>query len=64
VGYYFEDSDIAEGVNQLRRACLTHDENLERYRARSRAEMDRLSPNNPSNAAAYVRRLIALKSRP
>ncbi|CCJ06870.1 DUF2827 domain-containing protein [Methylocystis sp. SC2] len=62
VGYYFEDCDITEGVNQLRRACLTHDENLERYRARARAEMDRLSPHNPANAAAYVRRLIALKS--
>ena len=62
VGYYFAGCDIAEGVNQLRRACLYHDEDLEGYRARSRAEMDRLSPNNPSNITAYVRRLIALKS--
>lgn len=63
VGYYFENCDIAEGVDQLRRACLTHDEGLERYRARARAEMDRLSPNNPINITAYVRRLIALKNR-
>ena len=63
VGYYFDDCDIAAGVNQLRYACLTHDDNLEYYRARSRAEMDRLSPNNPINITAYIRKLIALRGR-
>lgn len=62
VGYYFKDCDIAEGVNQLRRVCLTHDEDLEHYRARSRAELDRLSPNHLSNITAYIRKLVALTS--
>jgi hypothetical protein len=60
VGYYYEGHDIAAGVQALVRALDGHDDDLPAYRARSRAAIAALSPDDPGNRQAYAGRLLAL----
>jgi hypothetical protein len=60
VGYYYPDFDCQEGGRQLLRAALTHDDNLDAYRASSKSLIDRLHPLAPENVRAYAHLLLAL----
>ncbi|HEY2751637.1 MAG TPA: DUF2827 family protein [Phenylobacterium sp.] len=59
-GYYYPDSDVPAGVEQLRLAIADHDHNLDSYAARAAAKIASLSPDNRVNRDAYARRLLAL----
>ena len=60
VGYFYPDSDVAEGARQLIQAARFHDEAHADYRARARAFTARLCPTHESNRTTYSRRLLAL----
>lgn len=60
VGYYYPDTDLAEGARQVLRAWREHDASLDDYRARAQRVMESLHPNRRSNRDAYARRLLGL----
>ncbi len=62
VGYFYPDSDIEAGGEQVLNAWAHHDENLETYKRDSRAFLDSLDPVAPANLDAYARRLLHLEA--
>ncbi len=58
-GYYYPEFDSATGGRVLHQAWREHDANLDAYRARSAALLQRVSIDNPANLDAYVERLFA-----
>lgn len=60
VGYYYPDSDILAGVEQVRLAQREHDHNLASYQQKAAAKIASLSPENPLNQRDYARKLLAL----
>lgn len=60
VGYYYADSDIEAGCQQMWLAMNEHDHNLASYKANSSAKISSLSPYNQQNQDIYARRLLAL----
>ncbi|KVD59173.1 hypothetical protein WI87_13995 [Burkholderia ubonensis] len=64
LGYYYPESDITEGANQLREAARSHDSRLDEYRQAGRKFLTTLSPRAASNAQAYAERLDELIALP
>lgn len=60
VGYYYPDSDIEAGAEQVRRAIHEHDRHFDFYQQQSLAKIESLSPNNARNQDIYARHLLAL----
>lgn len=60
IGYYYPDSDIDAGLQQMQLAQAEHDHNLASYAARNTARIAQLSPDNRHNQDGYARRLLAL----
>ena len=60
VGYYYPDSDIIKGAEQMRLALREHDHNLASYQQQAAAKIASLSPYNSLNQQGYARRLLAL----
>ncbi|WP_066723261.1 DUF2827 family protein [Sphingomonas pituitosa] len=63
VGYYYPESDVAAGAEQVLRACREHDRELDAYNAAAAAKIVSLSPFNRRNQDAYARRLLNLVAR-
>jgi hypothetical protein len=59
-GWFYPDFDCDEGALALRQAFASHDRDLESYRRRSAALLDKLDPVSPRNVAAYGGALAAL----
>ncbi len=64
VGYYYPDSDIEVGGEQVLNAWANHDQNFETYKRDARAFLDALSPVAPANLDYYARRLLYLQASP
>lgn len=60
VGYYYPDSDIEAGTEQILHAIKEHDRNFDFYQQQSLAKIATLSPSNARNHDIYARRLLAL----
>ena len=60
VGYYYPDCDVECAAAQVVRARLSHDMELDDYRAGAAGAIHRLDPLNAQNRTDYARRLIAL----
>jgi hypothetical protein len=60
VGYYYPDFDAKAGADALLAAIRDHDTQLDDYRARSRALLDRVDIRHPANIDAHMRRLHEL----
>lgn len=58
-GYYYPEFDSATGGRVLHQAWREHDANLDSYRAKANALLQRVSIDNPANLDAYVERLLA-----
>lgn len=56
-GYYYPESDLAEGVRQLQAARAAHADSLETYRGHAQVLAWRHSPYNPDNQVAWERLL-------
>jgi len=52
-GYYFPTFDINKGAEQLHKALLEHDKNLESYKLAGKKVIERFSPDNPSVRSRY-----------
>lgn len=64
VGYYYPDSDIEAGGDQLLYAFAHHDENFETYQSDAKRFLESLSPLAPANLDYYARRLLHLEASP
>lgn len=62
-GYFYKDSDIGDGAEQVMAAFAHHDENFETYQSRARKFLASLHPDNKENQQRYARRLQALEAR-
>jgi hypothetical protein len=58
VGYYYPESDIAAGHQQILTAIKEHDANLVDYQSRSQTMIDQVSPHNRANRDTYARLLL------
>jgi hypothetical protein len=61
-GYYYPDFDAAQAGQQIVGAWASHDENLQDYKARSKAVFDAVSPLNQHNIKVYSDLLAGLYS--
>lgn len=64
VGYYYPDSDILAGAEQVRLVLREHDHNLASYQQKAAAKIASLSPYNSFNQRDYARKLMALGQSP
>lgn len=62
LGYYYSENDVPQGARQLLNALEHHDGQLEQYRARQRAAIERFRPRNPAVTRAYTELLDSLFS--
>jgi hypothetical protein len=62
-GYYYPDSDIEAGAEQLLAAWAGHDENFDSYQSRAGRFLASLNPLNAANQSDYARRLLYLEAR-
>jgi hypothetical protein len=63
VGYYYPDSNIDAGAEQLISAWAGHDANFEVYQSRARRFLASLSPLTAANQERYARQLLLLDAR-
>jgi hypothetical protein len=62
LGYYYEDSDIQAGGQQLLKAARQHDAGHASSMSRNRAFLTRLSPYSAENCTRYSHRLLHLSA--
>lgn len=56
-GYYYEDFNITQGIEQLEMALNEHDNNIEKYKITNQRVLDRYTSTNPELVDTY-RKLI------
>ena len=61
-GYYYEDQNIKQGAEQLRKAIETHHENLEEYRESGKEMIWKHHYENPDNVKGYAELIEELLS--
>ncbi|KVD09048.1 hypothetical protein WI80_14245 [Burkholderia ubonensis] len=62
VGYFYSDSNVEEGADQLLNAAYMHDVAYDGYVAQAKAFLARLNPAHPRNRSDYARTMLALNT--